>query len=298
MTELPRIEAMDGRFEALLRPDSRFELIADGLVFSEGPLWMPEERALVWSDVRTNRMWRWTKEDGASVLRDPSGVANGNALDGEGRLITCEMRGRGVVRTERDGSTTVLADSYDGGKLNSPNDVVVKSDGTVWFTDPDYGLVGSDVSSGAAKEQGGNYVFRLDPETGDLSVVAGDFDKPNGLAFSPDESLLYIVDSARTDGEDRAHHLRVFDVVDGVRLSGGRVFAVIEPWIPDGLKVGPGGEVFTTAGDGVQVFTPEGELIGKFLTPEVAANCAFGGPAGDTLFICATASVWAIRLSL
>ena len=135
MTELPRIEAMDGRFEALLRPDSRFELIADGLVFAEGPLWMPEDEALVWSDVRADRMWRWTKEGGASVLRDPSGIANGNALDGEGRLITCEMGGRRVVRIERDGSITVLADSYDGGKLNSPNDVVVKSDGAVWFTD-------------------------------------------------------------------------------------------------------------------------------------------------------------------
>jgi gluconolactonase len=202
------------------------------------------------------------------------------------------------VRTEDDGSMTVLADTHAGGRLNSPNDVAVKSDGTIWFTDPDYAIIESDGGAETAKEQDGNFVYRLDPESGDLEVVVDDFDKPNGLAFSPDESLLYVVDSARTHGEDRPHHLRVFDVVDGRRLENGRVFTVIEPYIPDGLRVAPSGDVFTSAGDGVQVFTPGGQLIGTFITPEVAANLCFGGPDGDTLFICATSSVWAIRIRL
>jgi len=298
MINLPRAEGVDDRFEALLRPDSRFDPVAGGLAFAEGAVWLPADSSLVWSDIRHDRVWRWSQADGASVLREPSGIANGSAIDGEGRLITCEMRGRRVVRAEPDGSMTVLANSYRGGKLNSPNDVVVKLDGTVWFTDPDYGIVSPQVGSGAPKEQDGNYVFRLDPETGDLTVVVDDFDKPNGLAFSPDESLLYIADSGRTHGDDAPHHVRVFDVIDGERLEGGRVFAVIEPYIPDGLKVAPNGNVFVAAGDGVQVFTPDGELIGKFLTPEVVGNCAFGGPEGDTLFICASASLWAIRLNL
>lgn len=298
MTDLPRVESLDPAFDRYLLPDSKFDQIISGVVFSEGPVWVPDGSYFLCSDVRTSTMYRWSEAGGQSVYRQPSNSANGNFLDPEGRLITCEGGARRVVRTEDDGSMTVLADTHAGGRLNSPNDVAVKSDGTIWFTDPDYAIIESDGGAETAKEQDGNFVYRLDPESGDLEVVVDDFDKPNGLAFSPDESLLYVVDSARTHGEDRPHHLRVFDVVDGRRLENGRVFTVIEPYIPDGLRVAPSGDVFTSAGDGVQVFTPGGQLIGKFITPEVAANLCFGGPDGDTLFICATSSVWAIRIRL
>ncbi len=298
MAELPRIESLDPAFDRYLRADSEFDEIIGGAVFTEGPVWVPDGHYFLCSDVRTSTMYRWSEADGQSVYREPSNSANGNFLDLEGRLITCEGGARRVVRTEHDGSMTVLADAHAGGRLNSPNDVVVKSDGTIWFTDPDYGIIESDAGPETAKEQDGNFVYRLDPDTGDLEVVLEDFDKPNGLAFSPDETLLYVVDSARTHGEERPHHLRVFDVVDGRRLENDRVFTVIEPYIPDGLRVAPSGDVFTSAGDGVQVFTPGGQLIGKFLTPEVAANLCLGGPGGDTLFICATSSVWAIRIQL
>lgn len=295
--ELPRFEALDPAFRALLRPDSRFDLVANGMKFTEGPVWIASKQELIWSDVRGNRMYRWHKDRGVSVFRDPSDVSNGNTLDLEGRLLTCEMRARQVVRTDLDGTRRVVADSYNGGRLNSPNDVVVKSDGAIWFTDPDYGLVAPDVGSGVHREQPGNYVFRLDPVSGALTVVADDFDKPNGLAFSPDESKLYIADSGRTHRPDAPHHIRVFDVIDGDHLANGRLFAKIEPHIPDGMRVAPDGKVFTTAGDGVQVFSPDARLLGKFLTPEVAANCAFGGPDGDVLYICASSSVWAIQLA-
>lgn len=298
MAELPRVAPLANAFRALTGSASELIELAGGMVFTEGPVWLAAQQKLIWSDVRGNRMHGWTKAEGVSVYRDPSDVSNGNTLDGDGRLITCQMGARRVVRTEHDGSVTVLAETYKGGRLNSPNDVVVKSDGTIWFTDPDYGLLGGRAGPGDEKEQEGNFVFRLDPSSGELTVVADDFDKPNGLAFTPDERKLYIADSGRTHREDAPHHIRVFDVEGGKTLKDGRVFAEIEPHIPDGLRIAPDGKVFTSAGDGVQVFTPEGELIGKFLTPEVAANCCFGGPEGDTLFITASSSVWSVRLNI
>ncbi|MFW6195367.1 MAG: SMP-30/gluconolactonase/LRE family protein, partial [Chloroflexota bacterium] len=190
-----------------------------------------------------------------------------------------------------------LVDSYQGRPLTSPNDVVVKSDGSIWFTDPDYGSLVQDQGHGQAPEQDRNRVYRLDVSTGELEAVADDFDKPNGLAFSPDESRLYIGDSGRTHGEDRPHHVRAFDVVDGRKLSGGSVLCEVTPHVPDGMRVDREGNLFVTAGDGVQVFNSSGDMLGKLLTPEVAANCCFGMPDRQTLFICATSAVWAVRLN-
>jgi gluconolactonase len=190
----------------------------------------------------------------------------------------------------------MLVDSYGGKPFTSPNDVVVKSDNTVWFSDPDYGALVEDQGHGDPSQQERNRVYRLDRSNGELTAVAEDFDKPNGLAFSPDESVLYISDSGFTHGDDRPHHIRAFDVVDGKTLTNSRIICEVSPHVPDGLRVDTDGNLYVTSGDGVQVFTPDGDMIGKFVTPEVAANCCFGMADKQTLFICATSSVWMVRL--
>jgi gluconolactonase len=207
-------------------------------------------------------------------------------------------RGRAVVRQELDGSLTTVADRFRGGRLTSPNDVVVKSDGSIWFTDPDYGFLCPDFGHGDKPEQDRNRVYRVAPETGEIASVCEDFDKPNGIAFSPDETVLYVGDTGRTHGEFRPHQLMAFDVVArGTALANPRVFAVIEPWVPDGFRVDVEGNLFVTAGDGVQVFAPSGRLLGKIRTPETAGNCSFGMNDRQTLFIGATRSLWSISLN-
>jgi gluconolactonase len=238
----------------------------------------------------------WSESDGVSVFRQPSRNANGNTVDANGNLLTCETSGRRVSITQPGEPETMLVDSYRGKPLTSPNDVIVKSDGSIWFSDPDYGALMDDQGHGESPQQERNRVYRLDPSTGDLTAVAEDFDKPNGLAFSPDESVLYISDSGATHGNDRPHHIRAFDVVDGTRLTSSRVVCEISPHVPDGLRIDTDGILYVTSGEGVQVFTPEGEMLGKFLTPEVAANCCFGMADRQTFFICATSSVWMVRL--
>jgi len=214
-------------------------------------------------------------------------------------VVSCLTRDRSVVREEHDGCLTTIADRYRDGRLTSPNDVVCKSDGSIWFTDPDYGfLCPVDFGHGDKPEQDRNRVYRVVPETGEITAVSEDFDKPNGLAFSPDESVLYVGDTGRTHGEFRPHQLMAFDVVkNGTALANPRLFTVIEPWVPDGFRVDVEGNVYVTAGDGVQVFNPKGEMLGKILTPQVAANCYFGMSDNQTLFIGATTSIWSIRLN-
>jgi gluconolactonase len=291
-----RFEILSDEFRAILGPNPELIEVASGMAFCEGACYVPWGDFFIWSDIPNNRILRWSEREGVGIFREPSGHANGNTVDRAGRVLSCETSGRRVTVTEPDGRTWTLVDAYQGKPLTSPNDIVVKSDGTVWFTDPDYGTLETHIGHGQPPAQERNRVYRFDPTTGHLEAVAEDFDKPNGLAFSPDESRLYISDSGRTHGEERNHHVRVFDVVDGRRLASGRLFAVIDPWVPDGMRVDEQGNLYVTAGDGVQVFAPDGRLLGKILTPEVAANCAFGGPDYDTLLITATSSVWRIRL--
>jgi gluconolactonase len=265
--------------------------------WAEGPCWFGDANCLIWSDIPNNRMLRWVPDGGVSVFRHNSNFVNGNTRDREGRLISCSHGGRNVVRTEVDGSLTVLADSYRGKRLNAPNDVVVKSDGSIWFTDPGYGILSDYEGFKGEFEQDGCFVFRLDPATGEMAVVVDDFVRPNGLAFSPDESILYVADSAYSHGADLPRHIRAFDVGADNVLSKGRVFVEIKPGLPDGFRIDVDGNIWTSAGDGVHCYNPSGVLLGKILTPNTVANVEFGGPRRNRLFIAATESLHAIYLA-
>ncbi|MCC5578032.1 SMP-30/gluconolactonase/LRE family protein [Microtetraspora sp. AC03309] len=268
-------EVLDERF-GYDGGDDYVEVLHSGSRKTEGPAYFPAGRYLVWSDIPNDRLLRWDETTGAvGVFRTPSGNANGNTVDLEGRLITCEQGARRVTRTEHDGTVTVLADRYQGKRLNSPNDVVVRSDGTIWFTDPRYGITGYYEGSPAESEIGGDHVYRLDPVSGELSIVADDFVRPNGLAFSPDESLLYVVDT-------RKRHLRVFEVTAEGTLAGGKVFA--EAWF-DGIRLDCYGRVWAAAMEGLHCYAPDGTLIARLRLPESASNLTFGGPKRNNLFI-------------
>ncbi len=286
----------DRSMETLLAANARLERLWTGAKWAEGPVYFYEDDALVWSDVPNNRMFKWTRKDGARIFRAPSQFANGNYRDLQGRLVTCEHLGRRISRTEPDGNVVTLVGHYDGKRLNSPNDVTVKTDGTVWFSDPDYGIMSNDEGYMAPSEVGSSNVYRYDPDSGEVSVVADDFEKPNGLAFSPDAGRLYVSDSSRSHDPNGKHHIRVFDVVDGRHLRNGRVFAVIEPGIPDGFRIDRHGNVFTSASDGIHVYSEAGKRLGKLLVPEAVSNCVFGGPQKNRLFVTATSSVYAIDL--
>jgi gluconolactonase len=292
-----QFKSFDDSFKQILGRAPKLELVASGMAFSEGTHWASEQSCLFWSDIPNNRIMRWSEKGGISVYRQPCGNTNGHTTDLEGRLLSCETSGRRVSRTEHDGSVVTLADRYGGRRLTSPNDVVVKSDGSVWFTDPDYGFLHPELGHGDKPEQARNRLYRVAPETGEMTAACEDFDKPNGLSFSPDESVLYVGDSGRTHGEFRPHRVMAFDV-KGSNLENPRVFAEdIGPWVPDGMRVDVDGNLYVTAGDGVQCFDPSGNMIGKILTPEVAANCSFGMSDRQTLFIAATSSVWRVKLN-
>jgi len=281
-----KVEAVAAGFAELVPPKGTSRCIADGFQFTEGPVWSHKDACLFFSDIPADIICKWREDDGTSIWRRPSHHANGNTVDTEGRLLTCQHGSRTLTRTEADGRITTLASTYGGRRLNSPNDVVVKTDGSIWFTDPPYGI---DLES---SEQPANYVFRLDEGMREPVAVAEDFSRPNGLCFSPDERLLYIADS-----DTDIHHVRRFDVEPDNTLEGGDVFAVIEPGVPDGMRIDAKGNLWTSAGDGIQVFAPEGRLLGKIRTPKPAANCAFGGPDFLTLFITAQTHVWAVALA-
>jgi gluconolactonase len=296
----PRIEVLDRRFTAR-QGNAAIERIASGFRWAEGPVYFRDLRCLVFSDIPNNRMLRWNEEDGhLSVFRAPSHYTNGNTRDREGRLISCEHDARRVTRTEHDGRIRVLADCFEGRKLNAPNDVVVAADGAVWFTDPGYGIDGPYEGHKAPAELGRN-VYRLDPATGAASIVADDFVRPNGLGFSPDERLLYVVDSGISHGGPA--HIRVFEI-DGTRLRNGRVFADdFAPGMTDGLRCDTEGNVWCSMGwgdpaeDGVRCYAPDGDLIGKIHLPEGCANLCFGGVKRDRLFMCASTSVYALYVN-
>ncbi|MBP7003262.1 SMP-30/gluconolactonase/LRE family protein [Amaricoccus sp.] len=290
-------EERDPRFARLLTGHGRVERLWTGARWCEGPAWFAAGRYLVWSDIPNDRMLRWDETDGSvSVFRAPAMNSNGNTVDRQGRLVTCEHRGRRVTRTELDGRVTVLADRHDGRRLNSPNDAVVKSDGSIWFTDPSYGILSDYEGDRGDSEIGACHVYRIDGRSGALSVVADDFVKPNGLAFSPDEGKLYIADTGGSHDADGPRHIRVFDVA-GDRLTGGAVFAECEAGLFDGFRCDTAGRIWTSAGDGVHCYTPEGELIGKILIPELVANVCFGGPKLNRLLICGTTSLYSCFLT-
>ena len=293
-----KFEAYDQRFNALLRADSRLECLASPARWAEGPVWLPGEDAVVFSDVKANRMYRWNRDGKITIFREQANYANGNTLDRQGRLISCEHGRRGVSRTDSDGVARILVDRFDGKRLNSPNDVVVKSDGSLWFSDPPYGIVGDAEGFKSESQIIGCYVYRFDPETGEITAVATDEQRPNGLAFSPDESRLYVADMSIVDFPLQGRrHLLVYDVIEGRRLSNPRVLAQIEPGIPDGFRVDQCGNIFCSCEDGILVLAGDGQRIGKIGVPERVSNCTFGGPAQDELFITATTSLYRVRLA-
>lgn len=291
-------EVHDERFLHLIVASAGLEELYSDCRWAEGPVWFPDMQCLIFSDIPNQRMLRWVEGGGVSVFRSPSNFTNGNTRDRQGRLISCEHGERRLVRTELDGSMTVLADRYQGKRLNSPNDVVVRSDGSVWFTDPTYGILSDYEGYKAEPEQPTRNVYRLDAQSGEIQAMITDFGQPNGLAFSPDERRLYVADSASSHDVDAPRHIRVFDVVDERRVTNGRVFCEIDNGLPDGFRVDALGNVWTSAADGVHCFSPEGELLGKIKVPQVVANLAFGGKRRNRMFITATKSLYAVYLAV
>lgn len=263
-------------------------------IHAEGPVYIPLDGGVVWSDVKGDRVCRW-HQGTTSVIRKPAHFQNGNALDLEGRIVVCSHGDRAIVRQEKDGQWRVIADRYQGKRLNSPNDLVVKSDGTLWFTDPPFGLTQADEGCGGEQEQPGSFVFRFDPSTGEIDAVITDMERPNGLAFSPDESLLYISDTSAVERTEMCHDIRVYDITDGRNASNMRIFAVIEPGQPDGFCIDRAGNVFTSSQDSVQIYSPAGKQIAKIFLPETCTNLAFGGENRDRLLITTSTSLYTIE---
>ncbi|WP_270937146.1 SMP-30/gluconolactonase/LRE family protein [Falsiroseomonas oryzae] len=295
----PSVRVLDPAFNRLRLPLASVERLWTGSRWGEGPVWMGDWRCLLWSDIPNDRILRWEEETGAvSVFRKSSNNANGNTRDRQGRLVTCEHRGRRVVRTEYDGSLTVIADSYQGKPLNSPNDVVVKSDGSIWFTDPPFGIGGFYEGEKHPPQHPHTNVYRVDGQTGAISLVADDINHPNGLAFSPDEKVLYIVESRSEPRNILAHD------VDGATLRNRRVFIGCDPGeTPDGFRVDVEGNLWCGWGmggpglDGVKVFNAAGAPIGFIDLPERCANLCFGGRHRNRLFMPASHSLYALYVN-
>jgi gluconolactonase len=287
-------EYYDHRFRQLTVPIARVETLYDGCRWAEGPVWFADGGYLVWSDIPNNRLLRWTPGLGVDVFRAASNFTNGNTRDREGRLVSCEHGGRRVSRTEPDGSITVIADSYKGKRLNSPNDVVVKSDGTIWFTDPSYGIMSDYEGYKADPEQDGCFVYRVDPKNGSIEAVATDFLKPNGLAFSPDESRLYVADSGASHDPNGPHHIRSFAVGADNKLSDGKIFAEVSPGVPDGFRLDTDGNLWSSAQNGVICFSPDGEALGKIKIAPMVSNLTFGGQRRNRLFITGTDKLYSV----
>ena len=295
--QTPPYEYFDRRFYRLTNSNARLDEIYTGARWCEGPVWFNDGGYLLWSDIPNNRMLRWIPEQGTAVFRPDSNYSNGNTRDRQGRLVTCEHGTRRVTRTEPDGSITVIADRHAGKRLNSPNDVVVTSDDCVWFTDPSYGILSDYEGHKAPMEQKGCFVYRVDPKSGDIRVVADDFVKPNGLAFSADEKTLYVADSARSHDPDGPHHIRAFDVGAKGKLSKSRVLCDVDPGVPDGFRLDVEGNLWISCGDGVVCVAPDGTPLGKIKVPQVVANLTFGGPKRNRLFIAATQSIYLIYVT-
>jgi gluconolactonase len=293
-------EVLDPTFAQCLIGHARVERLWTGARWAEGPAWFGGGRYLVFSDIPNNRIMRFDETDGStSVFRNPSNNSNGNTTDREGRLVTCEHLGRRVTRTEHDGSITVLADRFKGKRFNSPNDVVVKSDGSIWFTDPSYGILADYEGKKSESEIGACHVYRIDPASGEVTIVADDFMKPNGLAFSPDESTLYIADTGISHDPKGPKHIRALTLnADGKSLGKSKVFAECTAGLFDGFRVDADGRIWSSAADGVHCYLPNGQLIGKVKIPELVANVCFGGLARNRLFICGCTSLYSVYLAI
>ncbi|MFN8521430.1 MAG: SMP-30/gluconolactonase/LRE family protein [Chloroflexota bacterium] len=289
----------DQSFEALLRPGAVLRRLATGCVWAEGPVWLPADGSVLWSDIPNDRVLRWWPDGRVEVFLHPAEYQNGHVLDLDGSVIACSHGHRRVERLAPDGSVTPIVDRYQGARLNSPNDVVVRSDGTIWFSDPIYGIVSDWEGHQADPEVDHRYVYRYDPRTGELRAMTDALDQPNGLAFSPDESVLYVSD---TSEERRAKHgggpITRFEVIEGRALGEPELFHVVTDGASDGFRVDVAGNVWTSTHAGIEVIDPDGRRLGRLPVPEMVANCVFGGPDGDRLFITATTSLYAIDVAI
>jgi gluconolactonase len=287
------VDVRDERMTELVEAQARVERLGGGAIWSEGPVYLPAESAVIWSDIPNNRILRWsetTRE--VTVERTEVEFTNGRTLDLQGRVVTCSHGRRAIERTEPDGTTHVLVDHYGSARFNSPNDVVVSSDGVIWFTDPPYGIVKPEEGHTGDREYGDHYVFRFDPRTGDLTPAIVDVEFPNGLAFSPDERLLYVADTSATHRPQGNHWIRVYDVDEQWRCKNGRLFATVSPGLADGFRVDVHGNVWTSSEDSIQVYAPDATLLGKIPVPERVGNICFGGPEGNIAYIAASSNLY------
>ena len=288
-------EAIDPIFNTYVMFNAPVKKLASGFDWVEGPVWFRDADCLLFSDIPSNRIMRWRPDGEVSVYRQPSNYSNGHTRDRQGRLISCEHGARRVTRTEYDGSITVIADKFQDKPLNSPNDVVVKSDDSIWFTDPHYGIK-TNYEGYKSEQELPCQVYRVDPQSGDIAAVVTDMNCPNGLAFSPDESLLYVADTGAMYDANAELQIRFYDV-DGDIVTGGRAFHTIDPGASDGFRLDSDGNIWSSAADGVHCISPEGKLLGKILVPELVSNVCFGGRSKHQLFITATTSVYSVILN-
>lgn len=295
----PSYDVLDDRFDALVEPEARLHHLTDGCTWAEGPVYVPDDDALLWSDVRSNRLMRLDVASGdVTVAAQPAGFCNGHTLDHEGRVIACEHGTRSVVRFEPDGSRTVLAERFDGKRLNSPNDVVVAGDGAVWFTDPTYGIDSDAEGYAAESEIGASNVYRADLSTGVVTAEVTDMVRPNGLAFTPDESVLYVADTGISHVANGPRHIRAYDVVGSHVVGGGSVFATCPDGVFDGFRLDADGRIWASGLHGVHCYLPDGTMLGTIRLPEVCANVEFGGADRRTLFMTANTSLYSLRVSV
>ena len=290
-------EIVDPIFSTYVLGNAPLTKLGGGFRWVEGAVWFGDMGMLLFSDLPSDKIMRWSEADGVQLFRQPSHFANGHARDRQGRLITCSHRHRNISRLEHDGTITVLADRFEGKRLNAPNDVVVKSDGTIWFTDPLYGLQ-TDYEGGKQEAEIPPAVFRLDPRDGALTVVADDFDGPNGICFSPDESKLYVAETGKLFAAEPKQYIRVFDVRDDGTIANGQFFHKVSPGFADGFVADEHGNIWSSAADGVHCIGPRGHLLGKILVPSLSSNLAFGDRFRSRLFICASHDLYSIFLNV
>lgn len=288
------IEILMESMTELIAPEASLIQLDNSSIHAEGPVYIPADGSVVWSDVKGDRVCQW-HEGNTSVIRKPARFQNGNALDLEGRIVACSHGDRAIVRQEKDGQWHIIVDRYQGKRLNSPNDLIVKRDGTIWFTDPPFGLTQSDEGCGGEQEQPGSFVYCFNPSTGEIDAVITDMERPNGLAFSPDESLLYISDTSAVERSNMCHDIRVYEITENCKASNMQIFAVVEPGQPDGFCIDRRGNVFTSSEDSVQIYSPVGEQLGKILLPETCTNLTFGGKDCDCLFMTTSTSLYMIK---
>lgn len=293
------VTILDARMRDLILPNARMERLSTGHLWAEGPVWHAAGGFLLWSDIPQNRTYQWVPDLGVRVFSHDSRYANGQTMDAEGRRLVCEHLTRSVVRFGHDGRREVLADSHDGKRLNSPNDLVVAGDGAVWFTDPTYGILSDYEGRRAEPEQPGCRVYRIDPATGAVAARITTMIKPNGLAFSPAGDRLYVADSSASHDSAGHRHVMAFAIgAGGELLDSGRVLAVVSEGVPDGLRVDEFGNLWVSSARGIEVFAPDGTPLGRINLPEPAANLCFGGPKGNRLFITASSSVYAVHTAV